>query len=85
MALNSEVFLVDAPHDVSVCLSSLHKDPGVRGHFVFQLSMELHTCMTDSWYMLQKYAHEPKLALNSEVFLFALNTSCELSFLVIST
>ena len=33
-------WLLPASHDVSVCLSSLHKDPGVRGLFVFQLSME---------------------------------------------
>ena len=39
--------LMSTPHDVSVCLSSLHKDPRVRGHFGFRSSMELHTCMIE--------------------------------------
>ena len=37
---------VNTSSDISVCLSSLHRDAEVRGHFGFRLSMKHPTCMT---------------------------------------
>ena len=43
---------------ISDCLSSLHRDSEVRGHFGFRLSMKHPTCMTIRSYHLPLKMHE---------------------------
>jgi hypothetical protein len=43
---------------ISDCLSSLHRDAEVRGHFGFRLSMKHPTCMTIRSYHLPLKMHE---------------------------